>query len=417
MSTAKTVILLNRVPGPWIQIKRELRKGDPLSPLLFLVVVDALQQIIKRFSREGHLLHPIIDDTPCPIIQYANDTLILIQGCPDQARLLKEILDTFSASIGLAINYDKSTFLPLNLDPDEQSLISNILDCHIAAFPQTYLGLPLSNSKLPRRALSPILPSFDNRVDTLSTKGASSRGRLTLTKSILSAISAHFLARIKAPKWFYKEVDSRRGYFWIGSSATTGGHCKIAWDVVCRSTDEGGLNIKNLEIQNICLLLKFIHKLHTLNNCSWAKWIRSSVYRGNKRLRDKIYVCSNSWRYHLYRDLTVVQVGNGRHTSFWLDSWIGNKPLSIQFPALFSHVQHPNMTIAKSFTELGWQLRFCHITSQRVKNELTSLMNLINDITLTEEADVRTMRFGPHKNKFSQGMLLCHEFRRGYCLR
>jgi hypothetical protein len=100
---------------------------------------------------------------------------------------------------------------------------------------------------------------------------------------------------------------------------------------------------------------------------------------------------------HLYRDLIVVKVGNGRHTSFWLDSWIGNKPLSIQFPALFSHVQHPNMTVAESFTELGWQLRFCHITSQRAENELTSLMNLINDITLIEEAEVQTMRFGPHK--------------------
>jgi hypothetical protein len=73
--------------------------------------------------------------------------------------------------------------------------------------------------------------------------------------------------------------------------------------------------------------------------------------------------------------------------------------LTIQFPALFSHVQHTNTTVAESFIELGWQLRFHHITSQRAENELTSLMNLINDITLTEEADVRTMRFSPHKKK------------------
>jgi hypothetical protein len=90
----------------------------------------------------------------------------------------------------------------------------------------------------------------------------------------------------------------------------------------------------------------------------------------------------------LYRDLTVVVIGNGCHTSFWLDSWIGNKPLLIQFPALFSHVQRPNTTIIESFTKLGWQLRFHHITSQRAENELTSLMNLINDITLNEEANV-----------------------------
>jgi hypothetical protein len=69
------------------------------------------------------------------MIQYADDTLILIQGCPDQARLLKEILEVFSASIGLAMNYTKSTLVPLNLDLEEQSLISSILECPIAIFP------------------------------------------------------------------------------------------------------------------------------------------------------------------------------------------------------------------------------------------------------------------------------------------
>jgi hypothetical protein len=31
-SIAKTVILLNGIPGPWIPIKRGLRQGDPLFP-------------------------------------------------------------------------------------------------------------------------------------------------------------------------------------------------------------------------------------------------------------------------------------------------------------------------------------------------------------------------------------------------
>jgi hypothetical protein len=58
-STAKTTILLNHIPGPWIQIKGGIRQGDPLSPLLFLIVVDILQQTIQHFSREGALKHPI----------------------------------------------------------------------------------------------------------------------------------------------------------------------------------------------------------------------------------------------------------------------------------------------------------------------------------------------------------------------
>jgi hypothetical protein len=241
----------------------------------------------KRSSRNSLLkvtyYTPIVTNQTSLVIQYADDTLILIQGCPDQARLLKEILDCFSATTGLAINYSKSTFVPLNMNNDEQSVISNVLGCATATFPQTYLGLPLSNSKLPRWALFPLLRTLDSHVDTLSIKGGSSGGCLTLTKSILSALPSHTLACIKAPKWFYEEVDKRRhAYLWTGQKSTTGGKCKIAWDQVCRTTEEGDLNIKNLETQNISLLLKFIHKLHSGNSSSWVKWIHSYIYRGRK---------------------------------------------------------------------------------------------------------------------------------------
>jgi hypothetical protein len=100
----------------------------------------------------------------------------------------------------------------------------------------------------------------------------------------------------------------------------------------------------------------------------------------------------------LYRDLNVVTLGDGRHTTFWLDSWIGNKPLSTQFSAPFSHVQHTNVTVAESFSENGWQLRFRHITSHKAEIELEALLNLIGGITLNGEPDIRSMRFGPHKS-------------------
>jgi hypothetical protein len=204
-------------------------------------------------------------------------------------------MDAFSVSTGLAINFDKSSFIPLNLDREDQSLISSILGCPMASFPQTYLGLPLSDTKLPIWAFFPLLRSLDNKVDTLSIKGASSGGRHTLTKSILSVIPSHILACIKVPKWFYKEIDNRRrSYFWAGQTSALGGQCKVAWDVVYISIEEGGLDIKNLETQNIYLLLKFIHKLHTSNNRSWVKWIRASIYQGNKRLGDKVSSCTNS---------------------------------------------------------------------------------------------------------------------------
>jgi hypothetical protein len=122
----------------------------------------------------------------------------------------------FSATIGLQINYFKSTFVPINLNEEDQTTIFEILGCPITSIPQTYIGLPLSDSKLPRWVLHPLLQSVNCRVDTLSIKGATSGrgGGLTLTKSVLAALPSHLLACMKAPKWFYNEIDKRRrAYF------------------------------------------------------------------------------------------------------------------------------------------------------------------------------------------------------------
>lgn len=182
LTSAKTSILLNGIPGPWIQIKRGLRQGDPLSPLLFLLIADILQKLIQKFTSEGLLKHPISSENNCPVMQYADDILIVVEGTLIQAQILREVLNAFAVTTGLQLNYSKSTFVPIALTDDEQNQISSVLGCSVAAFPQTYLGLPLTDSTLPRAAMTPILDKIDARVDTMTIKGATKGGRLTLTK-------------------------------------------------------------------------------------------------------------------------------------------------------------------------------------------------------------------------------------------
>jgi hypothetical protein len=49
--------------------------------------------------------------------------------------------------------------------------------------------------------------------------------------------------------------------------------------LVCAPKDLGGLGIKDMGTQNICLLLKLIHKLHCPQSSAWAHWVqgRASV--------------------------------------------------------------------------------------------------------------------------------------------
>jgi hypothetical protein len=53
--------------------------------------------------------HPLVDSA-CPILHYADDTLILLRGELQDVCFLKTLLAT-----GLRINFDKSTDVPMNM--------------------------------------------------------------------------------------------------------------------------------------------------------------------------------------------------------------------------------------------------------------------------------------------------------------
>lgn len=80
LKSGNSSVLLNGLPGKPFVCKRGVRQGDPLSPLLFVLAADLLQSIINKAWREGVLRHPLCNDFEdfFPIIQYADDTLLIL---------------------------------------------------------------------------------------------------------------------------------------------------------------------------------------------------------------------------------------------------------------------------------------------------------------------------------------------------
>jgi len=58
LRSASTQVMLNCEPGDFIFHQRGLRQGDPLSPMLFILVMDALNSLFTKAESEG-LLRPL----------------------------------------------------------------------------------------------------------------------------------------------------------------------------------------------------------------------------------------------------------------------------------------------------------------------------------------------------------------------
>jgi hypothetical protein len=82
-----------------------------------------------------------------PIIQYADDTLLIMEACPQQLIALKSILNTLANSTRLKVNYSKSSMFPINLSKERLNHLASTFQCKVGQFPFTYLELSLSLNK------------------------------------------------------------------------------------------------------------------------------------------------------------------------------------------------------------------------------------------------------------------------------
>jgi len=226
LTTSKSAILLNGCPCNWFICKRGLRQGDALSPYLFLLVADVLQRLIKF---DGGVRHPASDEHPCLVIQYADDTLIVLRADEQDVQRLKQLLDQFADATGLAINFHKSTVVPMHVpDRDMPSFLAT-LGCRRDQFPQTYLGMPLSNVKLNLNAFAPLIDRTDRYLGGWQAALLNSMGRAVLVNSVLDSALIYILSAMQLPQGTLDAIDKkRRAFLWSGESTTTGAQCLVA---------------------------------------------------------------------------------------------------------------------------------------------------------------------------------------------
>jgi hypothetical protein len=227
------------------------------SPYLFTIVADLLQHIIRRAWEGGLLSHPISSAIPPPVLQYADDTLILCKADNAAVAYLRNLLNDFAAATVLAINFHKSCFIPMNVSFDDATAMVALMGCPISSLPQPYLGLPLSPTKLQLSAYAPLLQSFDHRLlrwsaALLSSGGGGREGHLTFCNMVLNNLATYYMCSYLPPRGVIESFDKRRcAFFWTSKDSCLGARCLIAWDKVLLSKKEGGFSVRDLHRQGL----------------------------------------------------------------------------------------------------------------------------------------------------------------------
>ncbi|GKU89920.1 hypothetical protein SLEP1_g3989 [Rubroshorea leprosula] len=353
LSMARTSILVNGSPTREFEVGKGLRQWDPLSPFLFLMIGEGLQGLVQKAMAEG-MLHGIEIGKKGMIVsllQFADDTIIMGRADAENIRMVKDVLRWFELMSGLRINFNKSSIYGYNVLERWLKGSTGMLRCGVGQTPFLYLGLPIGSKSGSKKVWEPMVNKFRAKLAVWKATTLSFGGCLTLLNSVLSTLPIFYMSLFLLPKSVLVELISiQRRFLWGGLDLNK----KIAWvkwEYVCRDKVKGGLGVPDMLRKNWALLGKWWYRLGDGIENLWKRVVREKYYGGrsevdittiegprvSKLWRDIIRMGGQSSR---LKNMLVEgfkwEVGEGNKVDFWLEWWVGDKPLRDLCPRLYA---------------------------------------------------------------------------------
>lgn len=110
VSSASFAVLINGATSSFFKAERGLCQGCPLSPLIFLLVVEGLSRFLKEAIKRGDLTGLILaQGINLTHLLFVDDILLFCRGTRRDIDCIFRGLNLFKIATGMMINFQKST--------------------------------------------------------------------------------------------------------------------------------------------------------------------------------------------------------------------------------------------------------------------------------------------------------------------
>ncbi|GKD31453.1 RNA-directed DNA polymerase, eukaryota, partial [Tanacetum coccineum] len=323
LNSAMGSILVNGNPTSEFKFHKGLKQGEPLSPFLFILIMESLHLSFNHILNAGLFKGIQIDNSlTLSHLFYADDAVFI--GKWDKSNLITivNMLKCFLLASGLKINIHKSKLMGIGIPHEEVISAANFIGCAILTMPFNYLGVKVGAHSSRSSSWEEVIAKLYSRLSKWKLKTLSIGGRLTLIKSVLSSMPLYHMSIYKVPLGVLNKMESLRLNFFNGVDNKERKLSMIGWKKIWRFISHEA-SLWSRFIKAMYGVRGFLDNPGSLSrNSPWSDIIKEAASLSLKGINFLSYV--------------KKKVGNGEHTCFWEDVWLDDHPLKLSFPRLYA---------------------------------------------------------------------------------